>query len=633
MSLVNFTDLDFDQIKTSIKDYLRANSNFTDYDFEGSNLSVLIDILAYNTYISSYNANMVSNEVFIDSATLRENVVSLARNIGYIPRSRKAAVANVSFFVEIPDNTIRTVTLKKGIICNSSTFGKTNYTFSVLNDITVPVINNVASFDGIDIYEGTMLSSNFTVNTETYNQRFILENRGIDTSTIGVLIKNTKDSTYTIKYENSKNILDIDNTSRVYFLQEIEDEQYELIFGDGVFGRKLENNNYIIVSYLISNGSNGNGIFSFNFSGLLVDNKNNNITQGISLITTNTASTNGAEIESVNSIRNFAPRQYAAQNRAVTASDYETIIPKIYPEAESVSVFGGEELSPPQYGKVFIAIKPFFGDYISNNIKDNIKGELKKYSVAGIVPEILDVKYLYIELDSNIYYNFNQFPDKDLLKTKVLNNIIDYSNSEELNKYGARFKYSKYQKLIDSSDSSITSNISKVQIRRDLKVSPNKFTDYEICFKNKFHIKSTLGYNIKSSGFTVSGISKTVYIGDIPNKDKKTGNLFLFYLNSDTEPFIVKNSIGTIDYEIGELNISPIKILSAEKSKLGNPIIEISAIPDSNDILGVQDIYLQIDESKLNVTIIPDIIESGSDTSGSNYITTSSYSNDLLVRK
>lgn len=636
MSLVNFTNLDFDQIKASIRDYLRSNSNFTDYDFEGSNMSVIIDMLAYNTYISSYNANMVSNEVFIDSATLRENIVSLARNIGYIPSSRKAAKANISFFIEVSNPLTKLVTLKSGTVCNTSSFGRSSYVFSVLDDITVPVVNGIAFFDGIDVYEGSYLSTNFTVNkisTEYNNQRFILENRGIDTRTLKVLVRDTQSSTTAKRFVNSNNILDVTSVSKVFFLQEIEDERYELIFGDGVFGEKLVENNYLEVSYLISNGKEGNGFSSFNFSGILVDNNGIPVTGSISLVTTNLSSSGGSDIESVNSIRNFAPRAYASQNRAVTASDYETLIPKIYPETESVSAFGGEELNPPQFGKVFITIKPFFGNFLSNTIKDNIKAELRKYAVAGIVPEILDLKYLYLELNSNVYYDTNSSLSADSIKTKVISNIEKYADSEELNKYGARFKYSKYQKLIDDSDASITSNITRLQMRRDLKISQNQFAEYEICFRNQFHIKNTSGYNIKSSGFKVSGISNTVYISDTPNSNNLTGSLFLFYLDSDTNPVIVKRSIGTVDYVNGELLLNPIKIISSEKTDEGTPIIEISASPESNDVLGIQDLYLQIDTNKLEVNTIPDNIESGSDTSGSNYIISSSYLNGNLVRK
>lgn len=632
MSLVNFTNLDFDQIKTSIQDYLRANSNFTDYDFEGSNLSVIIEMLAYNTYIASYNANMVSNEVFIDSATLRENVVSLARNIGYIPRSRKASKANISFFVDVIDSTIKTITLKRGSVCNTSNFNGSGFVFSILNDVTVPVVNGIASFDSIDVYEGSFTKENFTVNPSNKNQRFIIENRGVDTSSLEVLIRDTENSSGIKKFTNSTSILDITSSSRVFFLQEIEDERYELIFGDGIFGEKLASNNYIDVSYLICNGSSANGCSSFNFNGILIDDKQRAINQNISLITTNNTSSSGSEIESINSIRNFAPRSYSSQNRAVTASDYEIIIPKIYDEAESVVAYGGEELNPPQYGKVFVVIKPLYSSFLSNVIKDNIKNELRKYSVAGIVPEIVDLKYLYIELDSNIYYNSNISLNNESIKTKVISNITNYANSEELNKYGARFKYSKYQSLIDKSDSSITSNITRVQIRRNLKVNTNSFTEYEICFKNQFHIKNINGYNIKSSGFKVSGISKTVYFGDTPNSNKKKGNLFLFYLNSETQPIKIKDSIGTIDYETGEIITNPLKIISSEKNEDGTSIIEVSAVPESNDILGIQDLYLQIDINRLNVNLISDNVESGSDTSGSNYITSSSYTNGVLVR-
>jgi hypothetical protein len=593
-------------------------------------------MLAYNTYISSYNANMVSNEVFIDSATLRENIVALARNIGYIPGSRKAAKANISFFVEVSNPLTKLVTLKSGTVCNTSSFGRSSYVFSILDDITVPVVNGIAFFEGIEIYEGSYLNTNFTVNTlnsESNNQRFILENRGIDTRTLKVLVRDTQSSTTAKRFVNSTNILDVTSASKVFFLQEIEDERYELIFGDGVFGEKLTENNYIDVSYLISNGREGNGFSSFNFSGVLVDNNGTFVTGSVSLLTTNLTSSGGSDIESVNSIRNFAPRAYASQNRAVTASDYETLIPKIYSETESVSAFGGEELSPPQYGKVFITIKPIFGSFLSNTIKDNIKEELRKYAVAGIVPEILDLKYIYLELNSNVYYDTNSSLSADSIRSKVINNIEKYADSEELNKYGARFKYSKYQKLIDDSDASITSNITRLQMRRDLRISQNQFAEYEICFRNQFHIKNTLGYNIKSSGFKVSGISNTVYISDTPNSNNLTGSLFLFYLDSDTNPVIVNRSIGTVDYVNGEILLNPIKIISAEKTDGGTPIVEISAAPESNDVLGIQDLYLQIDTNKLEVNTIPDNIESGSDTSGSNYIISSSYLNGNLVRK
>ena len=637
MALVNFTNLDFDQIKTSIKDYLRSNSNFTDYDFEGSNLSILIDTLAYNTYISSYNANMVSNEVFIDSATLRENVVSLARNIGYVPRSRKSAQANISFFVDTTDFTTNplTLTLQRGLVCTSSSlFGAESYTFTILDDITVPVVNGIASFDAINIYEGTYINTNFTVDSNNPNQIFILDNPNIDTTTIRLNVKDTITSTNSRKFVLSNSIFNVSSTSKVFFIQEIEDQRYEIIFGDGVIGEKLENLNYIEVYYLVSNGESGNRINSFTFNGRIVDNNGSIVTNGISLITTNSSSDGGQEIESVNSIKKYAPRIYSSQYRAVTSADYEAIIPTIYPEAESVSVFGGEELDPPQYGRVFAAIKPYFGQFLPNTIKDNLKRELRKYAVAGIIPEIIDLKYLYIEVESSVYYNTNLAFGSESIKSIVSDNITRYAGSTELNKYGARFKYSKFQKIIDDSHTSITSNITKVQIRRDLNVLLNQPAEYEICYGNSFHVKNVNGYNIKSSGFNIDGFENLVYISDKPNEvgNYATGTIFFFELTASNEPNIVSANAGTVDYETGEIKLNPVNIISTVKGIFDNNYIEISVIPKSNDVIGLQDLYLQLDINNSTLNMLSDDISSGADPSGSSYITTSSYSNGQFVR-
>jgi hypothetical protein len=509
MSLVNFSNLDFNQIKTTLTEYLKSNSNFTDYDFEGSNLSSIIDVLAYNTYITSYNANMVANEVFIDSATLRENVVSLARNIGYIPRSRKAAVATVSFFIDTSSitPTPSSLTLHKGPVASTSgSFGNQSYVFCILEDITVPVFNGVATFDDLKVYQGTLLTSRFTISTRNLNQKFILPNSGIDTDLISVTVRNNEQSTNSTKYTRQDNIFEINQDSKVFFLQEIEDERYELIFGDGIFGKKLEEGNFIEVGYITSNGDSANGINQFTFAGRITYNRNSTeyaVTSGISLLTTGLIASGGENIESVESIKRYAPRIYASQNRALTASDYETLIPaKIYPETESISVFGGEDLVPPQYGKVFITIKPRTGDFLPNLIKENIKRDLKKYSVAGIVPEILDLKYLYIEINSKVYYNTNLAPSSDFVSSIIQGNTTKYAESTELNNYGARFKYSKFLKTIDESHESVTSNITTIQMRRDLRVVLNTFTEYQIGFGNEFHIHSMSGFNIKSSFLT-----------------------------------------------------------------------------------------------------------------------------------
>ena len=637
MALVNFTDLDFDQIKTSLTDYLRENSDFTDYDFEGSNLSNIIDVLAYNTYISSYNANMISNEVFIDSATLRENVVALARNIGYTPRSRTAAKAIISFFVNTTGFTTKpvTLTLKKGIVTTSaSVFGSESYSFCIPSDITVPVVDGIATFSNVTIYEGSYLTSNFTVSSETPAppSRYTLENPNIDTSTLEVTVRDTESSTSSKKYVFSDTLIEVTSSSRVYFIQEVEDQRYELIFGDGVFGEKLKSLNYIEVSYITSNGEAANGVSSFSFNGRIVDNNNNLVSTGISLLSTVNESVGGKEIESVDSVKRFAPKIYSTYNRAVTAGDYEALIPKIYPETESVSVFGGEELSPPQYGKVFITIKPFYGPYVPDSIKNNLNTLLRKYSVAGIVTEIQDLKYLFIEVDVNAYYNPSLASDANAVKTVVMDNINKYSDSTEMNKYGAKFKYSKFQGIIDNSNQSITSNITKIEIRRDMQPRLGQRVEYELCFGNPFYIKNNNGYNVKSSGFNVFGVADTLYMSDKPNANRRTGKLFLFKLQSKSGPVVVSNNVGTIDYEKGEIMLDAVNITGTSKKVQDVSIIEVSACPESNDVIGLQDLYLQLDNSNSTVDMVSDVISSGANTAGNLYTATSSYTSGDIAR-
>ena len=641
MPLVNFSNLDFDQIKESIQDYLRANSNFTDYDFEGSNLSTIINTLAYNTYITSYNANMVTNEVFIDSATLRENVVSLARNVGYLPRSRKAPVCNVSFVVDASDTTATTVTLKSGIVALSSKGRKgTIRSFSIPNDITVPVDSDgFANFINIDLYQGTYLKQTFTVSSRNQFQRFILPNSGIDTSLMRVTVRESESSTVQRVFKQYDSLFEVGPNSPVYYIQEIDSERYEVMFGDGVFGVALQEPNFIEVSYIVSDGEEGNGVANVKYAGSLRDNNNNTISGGVSLLTVNEPSYGGSPIESVESVKKFATQIYSSQNRAVTAADFEAIVPVIYPETESISAFGGEELSPPQYGKVYVSIKPTNGVFLSSNIKQNIKNQISKYSVAGIVVEIVDLKYLYVETDSQVYFNSNQAPNSSYVSSLVTQNVDIYANSTELNKFGARFKYSKFQRIIDESHESITSNITQIDIRRDLEAQMNVFAEYEICFGNRFQINNhghgsyqgQIGYNIRSSGFKVSGISDTVYLGDTPNSDLKTGTVFLFKLNSPTEPVVLRRSIGIIDYIKGEIKLNPINIIQTDVYR-GTNLVEVSATPYSNDVIGLQDLYLQLDPFNTKVNMVTDRIESGSDVSGTNYLVSPSNTSKLVRR-
>ena len=355
MPLANFANLDFDQVKTTLIEYIQSSSDFTDYNFEGSNLSSIIDLLAYNTYITSYNANMVANEVFIDSATLRENVVSLARNIGYVPRSRKAARATISFYVDTTNilPAPASLTLKAGPVAGTSgTFGNNSYIFSILEDITVPVVDGTATFNDIKIYQGTLLNSSYTYSSQDPNQKFIIPNAGVDTELISVTVRPNEQSTISHKYSLQDSLFNIDSSSRVYYIQEIEDERYQIFFGDGIFGRALDEGNFITINYITTAGDGGNGVSSFSFNGRITYTRNATdytVTSGISLLTTGLISSGGEMIESVDSIKKYAPRIYASQNRALTANDYEALIPsKIYPETESISVFGGEDLIPPQ---------------------------------------------------------------------------------------------------------------------------------------------------------------------------------------------------------------------------------------------------------------------------------------------
>lgn len=644
MPLQNFTGLDFDQIKQTLRDYLKSNSNFTDYDFDGSNLSSILDVLAYNTYITSYNANMIANEVFLDSATLRENVVSLARNIGYLPRSKKSSRASINFFVDTTNisPTPSTLTLKKGpVVATGSQFAGQSFVFGITEDKTVSVTDLIATFDDLEVYQGTVIDQSFEYSSRNPFQRFILPNAGIDLDTLKVSVKPSNLSTVSVRYTRQDNLFDdksgsvITENSTIYFINEVEDEQYELVFGDDKFGKALVDGNVINVSYIITDGDSANGISNFTFSGSINYTRNSvqyTVTSGISLISATLPSSGGEQIESVDSVRKYAPQVYSTQNRALTANDYEILIPnKIYPEAESISVFGGEELIPPQYGKVFISIKPRIGDFVPNLIKENIKRDLKKYAVAGIVPEILDLKYLYIELNSKVYYNSNLAPSASFVSTSIQSNINKYAESSDLNRYGARFKYSKLLKVIDQSHSSITSNITTVQMRRDLRLTLDGFAEYAVDFGNEIHIASMNGFNIKSSAFKVVDIIEEVYLTDVPNSDKKTGSISFFSLSApgSTTPIIVRKNIGKIDYQKGRITINPINIISG-KTKDGQQILEISAIPSSNDVIGLQDLYLQLDRS--NVEMIVDEISSGLDPSGSNYKVSSSYHNGSIVR-
>ena len=632
MPVTKFSNLDFDQIKTQIKDYLRANSNFTDFDFEGSNLSVIIDALAYNTYISSFNSNLVVNESFLDSATLRENVVSLARNIGYVPRSKSAARASISFNVTA-NSTSSSITLQPGLVC----VGRSNdsdVVFSVSESIVATTTVNsgiaTASFGSatspIEVLEGTFLTSQFIVDG-SLEQRFVLDNANIDSSSIVAYVGST--GVLGKQYKMIDNIVGISSISDTYLIQEVQDERYELLFGDGIFGRKPENGAVITVQYVVTSGSEGNGPSNFNFAGNFLGDNGQVITPStIPTINTISAAANGGDIESVDSIKYFAPRLYSSQYRAVTARDYESIVQQVYPNTESVSVVGGEEVDPPQFGTVLITIKPKNGEFVSDFDKTQILTKLKSYSLTGINQKIVDLQVLYVEVESFIYYDTTKISSVNDLKSKITSALTTYSKSGDVNKFGGRFKYSKVLNVVDNIDKAITSNITRIRIRRNLNALVNQFAQYELCFGNQFNVKPE-GLNIKSTGFKIQGTIETVYFTDVPNADKLTGTISIVRKNASGETIVVVKSAGVVDYVHGEINLSTINIISTDKP---NNIVEVQAFPESNDVIGLQDLYLDFNVPSSQINMVKDTITSGEQISGVGYKVTSSYSNGELSR-
>ena len=658
MPFTQYTSLDFENIKVQIKDFLRSNSNFKDFDFEGSNFSVLIDTLAYNTYINSFNANLVANESFLDSATIRENVVSLARNIGYVPRSRRSAIATIKLDdvdMGLTSNaTPKKLTLRSGLICIGNN-ENTTYRFSIPENISSskivsksigtdsngdPIIHSFAQFsDDITIYEGTYLSRVYRVDT-SQDQRFIIDSPGIDASTLNVYVADPNQVTIGRKYAKVDNILNLNKNSEIYLSQEVQDEKYEILFGDGFFGKKLENGSRITATYIVTDGKDGNGPSNFSFQGTFSKDDGTFFTPSDSVtITTVTNASNGAEVEDVSSIKYFAPRLYSAQHRAVTSRDYEAIINQIYPQTESVAVIGGEELDPPQFGKVQISIKPKNGTFISDFDKSQIKNKLKSYAIAGINSEIIDLKILFIEIDSNVYYDPLKVGSPINLRTDVLAALQSYADNVEMNKFGGRFKYSKVNQLIDRIDDGITSNITKVIIRRDLSALLNQFAQYELCFGNMFHINPA-GYNVKSTGFTISGSTEVAYITDTPNKDSAgnldgsmKGTISVVTKDQKDNVKVLLKDAGVVDYKKGEVILNTINITSTVSQ---NNIIEIQAFPDSNDVIGLKDLFVSLDISNSNINMVKDVIASGEDVSGVVFTRdyyTSSYSNGVLERK
>ena len=594
MPYTQVSNLDFNQIKTSLKEYMRAQSDFTDYDFEGSTLSVLLDTLAYNTYYTAFNTNMVVNELFIDSATLRDNVVALAKQLGYRPKSATSPTAYISFTVTYTNATTDTELLLKKGTGFTATYDNNVYNYVVLDDVKAQVANGVATFTDVAVNEGTQLTNTFVINSASKSQRFVLDNKNIDTNTIRVKVYPTGGS-FNEPYLVADNILGVDGTSKVFFLDEIEDERYEILMGDGVLGKKLENNARIEVSYLITSGPESNGVRTFVFSGVL-ENPNNVSPNSFSVtINSTVAAAGGEEIESTQKIKYTAPKAYGTQERAVTADDYEAIVRKVYPATSDIIIFGGEDQEPPQYGKVFIVLKPTDASYLTSLTKNKIVADLKKYVVASVEPQIVDPSILYVEMNSKIYYNSlitDQTPTQ--IRDKVIGSIQSYIDTSDTEKFNGKFRYSKFVGVIDDADKSINSNLTSLTMRKDFYPSLNSTFYYEVCFQNSFD-EDCDDPVLSSTAFRVTEYPNfDVYVED------RSGKIVLYRLDTVTgEKVVLDNDIGDIDYVRGELKMYNLTII---KGSFFDNRISVRVKPLSNDIKAMREVYLDVDVANSSFT-------------------------------
>ena len=591
MPYTQLNNLDFGNIKTALKDYMRAQTDFTDYDYEGSAISQLLDVLAYNTYYTAFNTNMVVNELFLDSATLRDNVVSLAKQLGYSPKSVTAPKASVSMALTFSGTAPAEVSIKKGsgFVTN---FDGSLYRYILKENMRVSVANNVATFTDIPIYEGSQITTSTLVNS-TNSQRFIIDNTGVDINTLTVKILQSPNSSIFTEYEQANNILDVGASDNVYFISEIDDEKYEIFFGDGILGKKLEPNNVVSMSYIITNGPKTNGAKTFTFNGLMEDENGTTITLpfSISSISTTSVASGGSDIETIDKIKYNAPKFYGSQNRAVTGNDYKAIVRNLYPAISDVIVFGGEDQVTPAYGKVFLSVKPTEAASLSSFTKNELTTELKKYTVASIRPEFVDPSILFLELTSNIYYTGTQtqlLPTE--IATKASTAIVEYLKTSQTEKFNGKFRYSKFIGVIDNSDISINSNDTSVMMRKDFIAQINASSYYEICYQNPF-LKDCDNPVVSSTGFTVFEFpTYTSYLED------RNGKIVLYRLDPVSgDKILLDDSVGTINYEKGEIEMTNFTIL---KGTFSDNRIELRVKPANKDIEVKREMYLDVDVSK-----------------------------------
>ena len=609
--------LEFAEIKAQIKEYLRSQSQFSDYDFEGSSLTVLIDTLAYNTYYTAVNANLAVNEGFLETAVLRENVVKLARMIGYTPKSARSAQCVVNVTVQTVVPYPKTVTINKGLVLNFTGLDNNNFVFSLGTDTVTSVdsTSGIATFTGIILYEGVFLTDTF-VKDINQRQRFILTNKNADTTSMKVEVTS---GTITERYLQATDITKIDSTSKVYFLEESEYEIPEILFGDGKVGKDLENGDVVSVSYSTSNGTGANGLKVFENIGTFRDNNGQSITSGIT-VTATSFPDGGSRAETTESIKFAAPKFYSAFGRAVSTRDYEAIIPQIYPNVGSIACYGGEEAEPPEFGKVFLAIKPKNADKLSLSEKNVVLKKLREYSVAAIQPTIIDPSILFIDIDSFVYFNPNiTRKEPSEVKNAVLGSLNVLNNSGEFNKFGGKFKYSKLQSIIDKSESAITSNITRLKMRKNVTVDLNARVNYKICYGNRIKQGTSTKPTVSSSGFKIVGDDFNIFYLN----DDGAGSLRLYYVKGTGEFEYVDGLWGTVDYSMGEIVINDLII---SMTSVANNQLQIAAIPESNDIISLRETYLTVGIDNTTVSVVEDTISSGSNISGTGVVPESSYS-------
>jgi len=610
------SELDFDDIKSNLKTFLQNQSEFQDYDFEGSGFAILLDLLAYNTHYLGFNANMLANEMYLDSADIRKNIVSIAKMLGYTPTSAKAPSATIDILINNASGS--SITMDKGTVFTSS-IGGTSYQFLTNASHTVNPIDGVYKFSGISVFEGTLVTFKYTVDSTDVDQRFIISNNNADTSTLKIQVQNSSTDSTTATYTLASGLTSLDNTSKAYFLQEAEDGKFEVYFGDGVVGKALEDGNIVIMEYVVTNKAEANGASTFTLSGSID-------TFSDVTITTSSAAQGGSEPQSKESIRYNAPLQYSAQDRAVTTSDYETKVLEIYPNAQSVSAWGGEDDETPVYGVVKIAIKAASGSTLTDATKTDIVTQLRKFNVASVRPEIVDPETTSIIITSTVKYDQKTTTKTaTTLKSDVLAALTNY-DTNTLQKFDSVFRYSKVIELIDDTDSSILSNITTLKIRKNFTPTINSSTRYDVYFRNGLYNPHS-GHNtsgggiLSSTGFKVEGDTTNVYFLD----DDGQGNVRRFYFVGAVRTY-VNNTQGTIDYSTGQVTINSLNVSVIENIRgSASTVIELTVQPSSNDVVPVRDQILEIDTANSSITVQADTFVGGSADAGVGYTTTSSY--------